>query len=315
MLESPQTGRQRLPMIDALRGVALLAMVVYHFSWDLDYHGLVGWDVAGDPAWLAFAMGIAATFLTLSGVSLVLASRGGIDPAAFGRRLLKIAAAAALVSVATRLMFPEAWIFFGILHMIALGSVLGLAFLRLPAVLTLVAAGAALVLPMFVRGAVFDSPWLVFLGLSTEAPPSNDFVPVFPWFAPILVGIAIGRLIVAGTLPVPALRPDSRASRLLVLIGRWTLPIYLVHQAVLFTLVGAVAAMIPADPVVERDRFVRACVASCGPASEGCTTYCQCVAEAMDGTSFWTVRGGDPDLTPLVSTAAMACRPGEVPME
>src|SRR6185503_12461180 len=62
----------RLDAIDAIRGAALCAMVVYHFAWDLaDFH-LVGWDVAAGPIWRLFARSIASSFLILVGVSLVL---------------------------------------------------------------------------------------------------------------------------------------------------------------------------------------------------------------------------------------------------
>ena len=40
---------RRLPLIDAARGVAVLAMVVYHFSWDLRYFGYIAADVETRP--------------------------------------------------------------------------------------------------------------------------------------------------------------------------------------------------------------------------------------------------------------------------
>ena len=41
----------RLPVIDLLRGLALLAMALYHFSWDLRFLGFVDWDLVGDAGW------------------------------------------------------------------------------------------------------------------------------------------------------------------------------------------------------------------------------------------------------------------------
>ncbi|HUG62365.1 MAG TPA: heparan-alpha-glucosaminide N-acetyltransferase [Methylomirabilota bacterium] len=309
MLDSPQIRRDRLPVIDALRGAALVAMIVYHFSWDLAYHGFVRWDVTGDPVWRGFAIAIAGSFLLLSGVALALAARGGLDPSAFVLRLAKIAAAAALVSVASWFMFPDSWIFFGILHMIAAGSVIGLAFLALPPVVTFIAAALALAVPSLLRGGVFDAAPLAFLGLSETAPISNDFVPVFPWLAPVLVGIALGRMIASGRIRLPATAMRGGLERALVTAGRWTLPIYLVHQPVLFGLVAAAASVLPANPEIERDRFVAECRPIYGDA------FCGCVAEALQGTDYWAVRGGDPELSALVSTAGMACRAGETPFD
>ena len=71
------TPLRRLALITG--GSAIVAMAAYHFSWDLAYHRLVDWDVAGDPVWRDFARTIAASFLAISGLSLVLARRAGAD--------------------------------------------------------------------------------------------------------------------------------------------------------------------------------------------------------------------------------------------
>src|SRR5687767_1474691 len=97
----------RLAWIDAARGIAIVAMAVYHFSWDLRFFGFIAADVAADPGWRAFARLIAGTFLALVGVSLVLSTRHGFDPRRFLRRLGIIAAAAMAITVVTRFVFPE----------------------------------------------------------------------------------------------------------------------------------------------------------------------------------------------------------------
>ena len=59
----------RIALVDAARGVAILAMVVYHFTWDLSLQGLVRVNPTIDPAWMWFARLIAGSFLALVGVS------------------------------------------------------------------------------------------------------------------------------------------------------------------------------------------------------------------------------------------------------
>jgi hypothetical protein len=92
---------RRIAAVDALRGVAIAAMVVYHFSWDLSYFGFVSVNVAADPGWKAFARTIAGTFVTLVGVSLVLATRQGFHLRPYLRRLAVIVGAALLVTIGT----------------------------------------------------------------------------------------------------------------------------------------------------------------------------------------------------------------------
>ena len=105
-----------------------------------------------------------------------------------------IAGAAALITAATAYAVPHAFIFFGMLHSIAVASVLGLLFLRAPLWLTLAAAVAVWFLPDLASAPAFDMRWLAWTGLAATPPASFDFVPVTPWFAATLAGIAAARL-------------------------------------------------------------------------------------------------------------------------
>jgi uncharacterized membrane protein len=283
----------RLAAIDAIRGIALLAMVVYHLAWDLaDFH-LVGWDVAAGPLWRLFARSIASSFLILVGVSLVLATRHGFKPRPFLRRLVIIIVAAALVSFGTWWFAGDALAFFGILHMIAVGSVLALPFLWLPSWLVAVAAAAVVAAPYFLAGPIFDAPWLWWLGLVTAAPRSVDYVPVFPWFAPILVGIIVGRLLVryAGDSAFARWRPTDWATRALVTAGRWSLPIYVVHQPLLIGILSLIAPLVPPNAVVEETIFKRECAAACdvqGRPQGFCAAFCSCTYAGIGGTDLMT---------------------------
>src|SRR6476661_893854 len=116
----------RLPIVDAARGVAIAAMFVFHFTWDLGFFNFIDLQAGVDPAWRAFAKAIAGSFLALVGIGLVLASRGGLRLGPYGRRLAMVSAAAAGITAATWLATPDEFIFFGILHCIAVSSVLAL---------------------------------------------------------------------------------------------------------------------------------------------------------------------------------------------
>jgi len=236
----------RLPWIDVARGAALVAMAVYHFSWDLAFFGFTDARVDSSLGWIIFARSIAGSFLALVGVSLVLAHRSGIRAKPFAKRLAMVAVAAAAITAVTYFMFPDAYIFFGILHQIALASLLGLLFLRLPVWLLAAAALFFLFGAEFLAGPAFNDRYLQFLGLMTYWPVSNDFVPVFPWFGVVLAGMAIGRLIVASRAACAVLGRPIRdpVSQALAFGGRHSLAFYLIHQPVLFGCVYAAAWMI-----------------------------------------------------------------------
>ena len=90
MAERDETGASpaRITAIDAARGVALIAMAIYHFTWDLQFFGYLEPGTATTGGWKLFARCIASSFLFLVGVGLVLAHGHGIRWPGFGRRPL-----------------------------------------------------------------------------------------------------------------------------------------------------------------------------------------------------------------------------------
>lgn len=189
----PRESSRSAIVVDIARGVALLAMFVYHFAYDLSMFRLIETDIVAEPGWRLFARGIAGTFLTIVGFSLVLATRKGLDHAAYLKRLAMVAGAAALVTLGTWRFMPGDFIFFGILHHVAVASVLALPFLRLPTMAVALAAIIAFALPSFVAHPLLDQPWATWLGFSQAPIQTADFVPVFPWFGCVLSGIVLAR--------------------------------------------------------------------------------------------------------------------------
>jgi len=221
----------RRPAIDALRGVAICLMVVYHFSFDLRFYHVIRADFEHDPFWLGFRALIVTSFMTLVGVSLVLADVAGATPAKFWKRIGLIAACALAASVGSYLVFPRTYIYFGILHAIAVASVLAWPLVRMPRVAALVGL-LVVVAGLTLSHPAFDLRWLSWLGFTTAKPATEDFVPLAPWAGAVLIGIAIGRALVNTGFRV--LRPLAGAPVWLQWLGRHSLAIYMVHQPLLF---------------------------------------------------------------------------------
>jgi uncharacterized membrane protein len=277
----PVSRPGRFAAIDVLRGVAVVAMVVYHTSWDLRANGFIDADVVNDPPWKIFARTIAGTFVALVGFNLVLATRRGFRPRPYFRRLALLAGAAALVSLATWWQDPDSFVFFGILHCILAASVLALPFLRAPLSVLTIGAILCLLAPHYLAGPAFDTPWLWWLGLTPTPPPTVDYVPILPWFGVLLGGMAAARIVLAGdgAARLAAWAPGGRLPRLVGLIGRWSLVIYLLHQPIIFETVGLVRRLVPPSEHAIATRFLGACNASCAAAGYGtpaCAAYCDC---------------------------------------
>jgi len=122
-------GKGRILALDLARTLALLGMVTFHFTYDLDLFGWVP-PYTSVTGWFWYhARLTAGSFIFLAGVSLWLSHGAGIRWPAFWRRWVRVAGAAAVVTLATRIAIPDYYIFFGILHSIALSSLLALPFL------------------------------------------------------------------------------------------------------------------------------------------------------------------------------------------
>lgn len=232
----------RLIEVDVVRGLAILGVVLFHIVWDLEFAGIVS-GLAFHPIWLGFGRVLAGTFMFLVGVSLVLAHSKSFKKRAFLKRLAIVASASLLISIVTWFAFPNSFIFYGILHAIAVSSLVGLLFLRLPQAIVLIAAVITVSLPNFVSLSFFDTRWLAWIGLYSTPPTSNDFVPFFPWVGITLLGIVFAR---AANLPnrvslLPIKIGSNPTVTLIAWMGKKSLPIYLIHQPVLLAIIVPLA--------------------------------------------------------------------------
>jgi uncharacterized membrane protein len=225
-----QPNPGRIDAIDALRGFALCLMIVYHFSFDLRLFGVIAADFEHDPFWLGFRAVIVSLFMGLVGVSLVLSDRAGASAAHFWRRVAIIAACALAVSAASWVAFPRSFIYFGILHCIAVASVLGRPLVRWPASAFVVGC-AIIVAGLTLSHPAFDKPMLSAVGFVTHKPVTEDYVPLAPWAGVVFIGIALGQLLARQSFEVIA--PLGAAPALLRWLGRHSLAIYMVHQPIL----------------------------------------------------------------------------------
>lgn len=245
------SSRMRLDALDAWRGVAMVWMTLFHFSFDLNLHGLITWqDFYADPFWTNQRTVIVSMFLFCAGAAQAVAHRQAVSWPRFRRRWLQVAACALAVSAVTAVMFPRSWISFGVLHAMAVMMPLarGLArytpaapqdtrrtghWIGLP-VLACVAVWA----PTWLASTWFDTRWTNWVGLATHKPVTEDYVPLLPWLAPLLMGLWVGGWLTRvapawWTRPGPSTGVTGTLWTGLVWLGRHALSYYMLHQPVL----------------------------------------------------------------------------------
>jgi len=236
---------QRIATIDILRGVAILMMFVFHFSYDLNLFGYVSIDFLEEPLWANFRRIIVSSFLLLVGISIILTDRKKFDSQRFTYRMAKILTYALLVTLGSYIMFPESFIYFGILHFIIAASVLGLLFRRFYWFNLILGLGL-LILDTLYSNPLFDNPMVNWIGFTTQLPFTEDYVPLIPWFGVVLIGMFIGRAFFNGNTPAwLCWQTTHPITKTLAFGGRYSLHIYILHQPIFIIAMAMISGRVP----------------------------------------------------------------------
>jgi uncharacterized membrane protein len=231
--------RSRHDRIDALRGVAIAWMTVYHFCFDLNHYGWLKQDFYRDPVWTTQRTLILSLFLFCAGLGQAVAIAQGQSWQRFWRRWAQVAGCALLVTIGSSFMFPKSFIYFGVLHGIAVMLIIARLTARWDQWLWL-AGGLAIVLPLAAPamhaawpGAQFlHQPAFNWIGWVAYKPRTEDYVPLLPWLGVMWWGVAAGQWAMRRA-PQVMQAPIPRAAAPLAWMGRWSLSWYMVHQPVM----------------------------------------------------------------------------------
>lgn len=237
---------ERFWEVDMLRGIAIVLMLIYHSAFDLDYFGVVRIDASsGSP--LALARLTVSLFLALVGLSLslshsraLLLGQERLFAARIIRRGLRILGLAFGISAITYLLIGRGFIIFGALHLIGLSLLLAYPFLEMHKK-NFIFGSLSIALGLYLQDFSVDYPWLLWLGLAPADFYSLDYVPVFPWFGVVLIGMGLGDLLYPGRRRRLSLLDQMTISEcswitLLCYLGRNSLAIYLIHQPLIIML-------------------------------------------------------------------------------
>ena len=216
--------------VDAVRGTALLLMVLYHILFCLYFFGIIRWF---DPQAVSGAAG-AAVFIFIAGLSLILAGR---KPARTVKRGLQLLFFALIITAVTGIIYPQGFVVFGILHLIGCGTILSIPFLsgKVQWFIPAVSGIGIIILSCFLQG-VSGNLLLLPFGMPYPGFTSIDYEPLIPWFGVMLLGVSAGKILYpAGKRCtfLSALPEMPKVLRPLCFAGRHTLLIYLLHVPVI----------------------------------------------------------------------------------
>jgi uncharacterized membrane protein len=212
-------NKSRFEFIDHIKAFAVILMVIYHFTYDLYVLKIVAFNMGKSLFWYSWPKIIITIFLISTGINLCLINKNGIKPHKVFKRFFKLSFVALIISIATYYFYPSKWISFGVIHHIAVASLVGLLFLKKPK-LSLV-LGVSILVPSIFFGYDYPIPRPVQYPL--------DHVAFLPWFGFVLIGIfAYHKKL--HEIKVPNYKFKSFVNKL----GKYSLEIYLIHQLVLY---------------------------------------------------------------------------------
>jgi uncharacterized membrane protein len=227
---------KRIRSLDMWRGLAILAMVVYHFLFFMEMQGLLIFDFS-TTSMEVFGRLVQFSFLGLVGVAISLVyKRKSWDEFRYFQfiRVMIIGIWAMVFTLVSYLLFKEDFIRFGILHLISTSIFVITLFARRKLALLFLCMALILIWLGGYTGRVLDHNYLSIVGLYDGSFSSLDYFPIVPWLVIPVIGYLIGDWLAAVLQKLDMYLPKLEW---LQFIGRNSLVIYVVHFPVVFALV------------------------------------------------------------------------------
>lgn len=240
----------RYNLIDAIRGIAIINMVVFHFLYDVFVIFTPKFELFASPLVFAWEQFICITFIIVSGISFNFTKHGyknGIKLNLFGF----------LITAVTVIFLSEQAIWFGILNFLGcamlimqplriytekippfLGAVLSLVlfliFYGVPKGYIGIYTTALYELPDF----LYQCKYLAFLGFPSVEFSSTDYFAIIPWLFLFVFGYFLWRVILQNNLD----KYFSKNVPPFAFVGRHSLLIYIIHQPICMLICYIVAS-------------------------------------------------------------------------
>lgn len=244
--------KDRIFLIDEVRGFAIIMMVLYHAAYDLVVIYHVDFPLFYHPVLRILEQLFAGLFIIISGMSSRL-SKSNL------KRGFICLGIALVITFATWYFLPSELILFGIIHLLGVSMIL---FALLKPLLDRIPAGIGFgvffVLGLLTLGvpygyigikgllywslpaAWYTTSWLFPLGFVGTGFYSADYFSLLPWLFIFLAGTFAGIPLRDKKFPGEFYRSHSK---FLQLAGRNTLIIYILHQPILYGLFSMIFAL------------------------------------------------------------------------
>ena len=213
----------RIDELDSLKAMALVMMLISNLVTDLNYFGIM--DVVKGDQWWWLARATAFLFVSISGFSYFLAHQKEYDFDKTLNRTKRLIFWAFVITIITYTFEPSVYVRFGVLHLLALASIVAFPVARKP----VYAFGIGI---FFLLLPLSSNLNLVWFGLRETGFFAIDYFPLNPWLGIFFISLAISSQVYPDSKPLLEFKWPERW----LWFGRNTLIIYVVHQPILIGL-------------------------------------------------------------------------------
>jgi uncharacterized membrane protein len=211
-------------------------MLVLNFVTDLNHFGIMNTETGDQWWWMARIA--ASLFVGISGVSYFLAHRLEYDFTKTSGRTQRLIFWAFVITIITYIFEPSAYVRFGVLHLLALASIVAFPVARKPEF----ALGIGLILLII---PLSSNSNLVWLGLRETGFIAVDYFPLNPWLGIFFIGLALASRIYPEGKPLTEIQWPEKW----LWFGRNTLTIYVIHQPILIGLL-VLTGQVPLEDIL-----------------------------------------------------------------
>lgn len=249
MAEEIQKQHKRYAVVDAVRGLALLNMIIYHGVWDLVYLFGRDWKWYRSEGAFIWQQCICWTFIFLAGLCQPMGRRKL-------PRALLVFVCGMIISLVTVIGMPQSQVVFGVLTLIGTCTLLMIPLerflIKCPPVIGMIVTMVLFILTRSVNtGYLGFGQWQLcklpenwycswgstFLGFPMKGFYSTDYFSLIPWMFLFLAGFYTYHL-----LQKRQLLAHLEKSRVkgLEWLGKHSLPIYMLHQPILYVMLNII---------------------------------------------------------------------------
>ncbi len=204
-------------------------MIIFHFAFNLNYFNFISIDIINNIFWKSFRLLIVFMFLFSFGYSLQLSNKIFNLRKNF-KKLSILLSMCLLITFSTYMIFPNTWIYFGILHFIFVSYIISFFLLKFSAsILFIIALSFYTLYNIDILSTNFIYEFTKeYLNLPSK---TQDLVRFFPWYSVVLLGIAASKIKLLEYFNIQS------TTKWILFLGQNSLMIYMTHQIILFSLI------------------------------------------------------------------------------